>query len=249
MALRTSLLCIFFTVVVFHLPAQTNFFGELRLGFLPYDFVTDQASNLKKEKLTIIPTLRIDHRISYRYIVSTGISYWKIGYETKGGAGLEFLYPEIADKQQISNRWVHAMISIPLTIGWSPRFGGGHDLGSFSVSAGAEVNITQKSVLRDLKNFSTPLTYYQTDITKSVRPAFLCPTTTFYIQKRKLGFIIKYLFSPGGNLYSYKAAERADLTAEAVNAYYRSYYSFGKATKPFYQLYPTVFWGISYKLF
>lgn len=249
MVLRSCMLGMLLTAAVLKLSAQTNFFGEMRLGVHHYDFITDQGSVIQsKNNLAAIPALRIEHRISYRYIVITGISYWKIGYETKGGAGLEFLYPEISDKSQINNRWIHEMISIPLAIGWSPRFGGGHDLGSFSVSAGAEANITQKSILKDLKDFAMPLTYYETDITSFVRPVFISPTFTIAYQKRKIAFFFKTLFL-NGNLYSFKAAETADSNALALNAYYRSYYSFGKASEPLYQLYPISFWGISYKLF
>lgn len=205
------------SVLVLVLAFATRGWGQtqvsLSAGYLPTTVLfTDNYYSS-----TFVPSLKIDHYLNYRYAITTGVGIWNVGYGTKGHPESMYYYYNVPSRETINNRWKQTMLQIPIGIKIAP--------GGFSVhfAAGADINVTLRSRVWDLKDSANANNYLMTDITRAVRPVNIVPFVVIGYSYRSFTFDTRFMFF-SGNWYSTKAVGLTDQNGRDNGAYWRSWY-------------------------
>lgn len=186
----------------------------------------------------IHPFVLVDHYLTYRFAFQTGVGYYRVGYSTLGKPIDVTMYGKNLPLDEVDNRWKHSMLQVPVGIRIGPQ------TFPFNLTLGADINVTLKSTLWDLRSETSTTDYFKTDITKAVRPLNFTPYAMITYMLGSVTFNIRYMYF-GGNWYSSEAAVLAEENAKASGSHWRSWYAtYGDLL----QLYPGVELNVTYRI-
>lgn len=201
--MRKNIFLVAFTTASTVCLGQTKVF--LTGGYYSYQYHNNNYYSTVSPSL--FAGLEVDKYIGYHYAITTGINYFRAGYDD---------YYNIANGDRINYQWKNDFLQIPLGLKLASK---GDVLG---VVVGVNFNLLLNSSLRELGD---SLNNYSDYVTTDVTSAFsrIQPDFFFGLQFRASRFTISWRISNSlTNRYSTKVKEITDNNG----AYYGSYYAY-----------------------